>query len=55
MTSILDRVSLFEYGNTDGTRFLIYTDRFGRKWKLTEVTNEDIKFPFIITPLPNAP
>lgn len=55
MSDIVDRISFFQYVDTDGAKFVIFTDRFGRKWKLKEVTNEDIKFPFIITPLPNAP
>lgn len=29
----------------------IYTDIFNRRFKLEPVTNENIKFPFIITPL----
>ena len=31
--------------------FFEYEDDFGRKWKLTPVTNENIKFPFIIEPI----
>lgn len=32
---------------------LIYEDKFGRKWKLVPIVNEDIKFPFIVIPLTN--
>ena len=38
------------YPNFDGD-YLIYTDIFGRRWKLTPVTNENIKMPFIIEPI----
>jgi hypothetical protein len=31
--------------------FFEYEDKFGRKFKLIPVTNENIKFPFIIEPL----
>lgn len=32
--------------------YLIYEDKFGRRWKLEPVISERIMFPFIITPLP---
>ena len=32
--------------------YIIYTDKFGRKWKLKPVTNPAILMPFIIEPLP---
>lgn len=31
--------------------YLIFADKFGRKFKLTPVQNENIKFPFIIEPI----
>jgi len=36
-------------------KVLKFKDRFNRKWKLVPVSNENIKFPFIITPLSNDP
>ncbi len=34
-----------------GDEHFVYTDMFGRKFKLKPVTNENIKFPFIIEPI----
>jgi hypothetical protein len=34
------------------TDFLIYEDKFGRRWKLEPITNENIISPFLITPSP---
>ena len=52
MTDIIDRISFFQYVDTDGSKFVIFTDKFGRKWKLKEVNNPAILMPFIIEPLP---
>lgn len=41
-------VNLAELDKDD---YLIVEDKFGRKFKLEPVTNENIKFPFVITPL----
>lgn len=31
--------------------YIVFEDDFGRKWKLTPVTNENIKSPFIVNPI----
>jgi hypothetical protein len=36
----------------DHETFIIYRDKFDRKWRLDIVKNEKIMMPFIITPLP---
>jgi hypothetical protein len=46
---IYGKIATYTYEDSD---YLIVTDKFGRKFKLEPVKNEDIKFPFIISPLP---
>lgn len=43
-----DDNELFSIGLGDSDYF-IYQDKYYRRWKLTPVTNKNIKFPFIIT------
>ena len=52
------KISAFDLATLDlkwDDDYLIFKDRFNRKWKLVPVSNENIKFPFIITPLSNDP
>lgn len=50
--STINNIQVGEIYNLKSDDYLIFIDKFNRKWKLTPVTNPNIEMPFIITPLP---
>lgn len=43
-----NKIEEYQLQDTD---YFIFTDQFGRKFRLDPIKNEFIEFPFVITPL----